>query len=935
MTRKLFILVILFAFTLMAKAQMSQELPIDPQVRYGKLDNGLTYYIRHNPYPENRADFYIAQRVGSMQEEDNQAGLAHFLEHMAFNGTKHYPGRKTMLDYLEQNGAKFGLNVNAYTSFDETVYNLSDIPVVRQGVIDSCLLILHDWSGFITLDNDEIDKERSIIKEEWRTRGNAQMRIWEHQLPILFQGSKYANRLPIGSMDVVENFEHQVLKDYYHKWYRPDLQAIIVVGDIDAEAVEAKIKAMFSDIAMPANAAERIFYPVPDNEEPIIAISTDPEQVATRVTLFVKHDVVPEEVKKTQAGLVISFLKGLISQMFSDRLTEISQKADAPFGASTAYDDNYFVSKTKDAWTSIAISKEGKIDASLATLLRENERVRRFGFTDAEVERAKATLLQSYENAYNNRNKEKNDRYIREYVSSFTDSEPIPGIEYEYNFVKQFAPMINAAAVNQVAKQLINDKNVVISITGPQKDGIVYPTEEEVLNIFNTVIAEEITPYEEKLSDEPLISQLPAKGQVIKSVPDTKLDATVWTLSNGMKVIIKKTDFKDDQILMRSIAYGGTSIVPEKDVFNAQLAGAVPQIGGIGNFSATDLKKVLAGKTAQAHVAITTWNQYVNGSSSIRDLETLLQLTYLHFTAPRKDEEAFTSLLEMIKNQLKNLASEPSYIFSDSTTYAMYGNNVRAKNMKLADAEALNYDRIIEIYKEIYANPGSFVFTFVGNVDEAVLKPLVEQYLASLPSGNKDAKYGNIDYNIRKGVYANTFDQEMKTPKTSVFKAYSGTLTRNQKTEMSLSALKQVLDIVYVQTVREEEGGTYGVGTRMQINRIPEGQTLLQMMFDTDPEKVTKLTPIIDRELQKIADNGPQDADFQKVKEYMAKQFEQDVKTNEYWNNALSVYLFYNEDNYSDYMTTLNALSKDDIQAIAKQLLSQDNRLEVIMNPEN
>jgi zinc protease len=931
--RKIFILLAFITVTGLMKAQ-GPKLPIDPDVRYGKLENGLTYYIRHNAYPEKRADFYIAQKVGSMQEEDSQVGLAHFLEHMAFNGTKNYPGKKTMLNYLESIGVKFGANVNAYTSFDETVYNLSDVPVVRETIIDSCLLVLHDWSGFIALKDEQIDEERKVIKEEWRTRSGAQSRIWDKQLPVIYRGSKYADRMPIGKMEVVENFPYQVLKDYYHEWYRPDLQGIIIVGDIDVDAVEAKIKTMFADIPKPVNPKERVYFPVPDNDAPIISIITDPEAVRTQVILYVKHDIIPAEIKETQGGLVASFIKNLASNMLSDRLNEISQKADAPFAASYAYDGEFFVSKTKDAWTIIALSKEGKIDETLASLVRENERIRKFGFTEAEVERAKATVLKNYENSYNNRNKQLNNVYVNEYVRSFSDGEGIPGIEYEYNFAKQFAPMITAQMVNQIVQQFIGNKNIVITVTGPEKEGLKYPTEAELLGVYNKVEAEEITPYAETLSNEPLITTMPKAGKVVKETADAKMGTTVWTLSNGMKVVLKKTDFKDDQILMSATAYGGTSIFPNADIFNAGMASMVPELGGIGNFSATDLKKVLAGKTADANVFISRWAQGMNGSSSIKDAETMLQLVYLNFTSPRKDEGAYTTRMDMIKNQLKNLSTEPSNIFGDSVTSTMYGANPRMKNMKLEDAEKLNYDRIIDIYKEAFSNPGSFTFTFVGNVDEATMKPLVEQYLASLPSGNKNATYKIYDASIKKGKIQNIFDQEMKTPKTSVFDVYSATLKRNQKTEISLYALKQILDIVYVRTIREEAGGTYGVRTGAHISRIPEGQAVLQMFFDTDPERVAKISPIIARDIKKIAENGPEEADFQKVKEYMVKKFQEDEKTNNYWNGILNTYYFYNEDNYSNYLSIVNALTKEDIKAVTKQLVSQGNFLEIIMNPK-
>ena len=932
--RKSIILFALLAITGLIKAQAPQPLPVDPQVRFGTLENGLTYYIRHNAYPEKRADFYIAQKVGSMQEEDNQAGLAHFLEHMAFNGSKNFPGKKTMLNYLESIGVKFGANVNAYTSFDETVYNLSDVPVVRQTIIDSCLLVLHDWSSFIALKDEQIDEERLVIKEEWRTRSGAQSRIWDKQLPIIFKGSKYADRMPIGKMEIVENFPYQTLKDYYHKWYRPDLQAIIVVGDINVDEVEAQVKTMFADIPKPVDPAERVYFPVPDNEEPIVSVITDPEAVQTVVSLYIKHDILPENLKKTQAELMTGIVKSMASSMLSDRLNEISQKADAPFAASYAYDGNFFVSKTKDAWTTMALSKEGKVDETLASMVRENERIRKFGFTEAEVERAKATLLQRYEDMYNNRSKELNRRYVQEYVRSFSDNEGIPGIEYEYNFLKQIVPILNAQMINTMSQRLISNKNIIITVTGPEKDGVVYPTTDELLNVFKTVEAEDITPYAETVSNEPLISQIPQAGKVVSMTTDEKLGATVWTLSNGMKVVIKKTDFKDDEIIMASHAYGGTSIIADADINNANMASMVPYVGGIGNFSSTDLKKVLAGKSANVNAYISGWTQGLNGSSNIKNVETLLQLTYLYFTAPRKDEGAYTTLMDAIKNQLKNLSSEPSYVMGLRTNEAKYENNPRMKEMTLEDAEKLNYDRIIEIYKEIFANPGSFTFTFVGTIDEATFKPLVEQYLASLPSGNKDAKYKNVKADIRKGKFEDVFEQEMKTPKTSVFELYSGTLNRDQKTQIALSALKQILDIVYVRTIREEAGGTYGVRAQAGISRIPEGQTTLQMTFDTDPERASSIAPIVDREVKNIAEKGPEDADFQKVKEYMVKKFQEDEKQNGYWVGTLSAYHFYGEDNYSNYLSTVNALTKDDIKNVTKQLISQGNFIEVIMNPK-
>lgn len=932
--RKLLILAVLSIFmTDNIKAQ-ENELPLDPNVRYGKLDNGLTYYIRHNAYPANRANFYIAQKVGSMQEEDSQSGLAHFLEHMAFNGTKHYPGRKTMMDYLEKNGAKFGANVNAYTSFDETVYNLSDIPLTRPTVVDSCLLILHDWSSFITLDNAEIDKERPIIKEEWRTRGSANSRILEKTLPILFKDSKYANRMPIGSMDVVENFDYQTLKDYYHKWYRPDLQGIVIVGDIDVDQVEAKIKEMFADIHLPQIVAERVYYPVPDNDEPIVAIATDKEATRTTVSIYFKHDPLPVEVRKTAQGLYMSYLQNLASDMLSTRFQEIAQKPDAPFVTALAYDDDYIVSKTKKAWTLSALSKEGQVENTLSDLIRENKRVVEYGFTQSEIDRAKANLLEGYKNVYNNRDKQQSSAYVDEYIRSFIDDEPIPGIEYEYDLAQRIVGGISSDAIDKYIRSIVTDKNMVVSVTGPEKEGLSYPTAEELLVTISKAESDTLEAYVDTVSNEPLITNLPQKGTIVSEDKNNKLGSVVWTLSNGMTVAYKKTDFKDDQIMMNSIAYGGTSMYRDNQIFEANMISQVPVIGGLGQFNRTNLTKLLAGKSANVKTSVGYYTQSINGTSSIRDLETLMQLTYLSFTAPRKDEDAYQAYVSRLKDQLKNIRSAPSTIFSDSISSAVYGDNLRTKTMTEQDVDALNYDSIIAMYKQTFSNPGSFVFTFVGSLDPDTLKPLVEQYLASLPAGNVNAMYRDVDYTIRDGFYTNQFLQKMQNPKASVFDLIKGQMKRDQKTVLTVAIVNQLLDIIFTRSIREEEGGTYGVGSNLSIARIPEGRTLLQINFDTDPNKAVSLNQEVYKELRKLASEGPTDVDFTKVKEYMTKKYEQNIKTNGYWSSILNTYYFYGDNDNSDYLRILNSIKPKDVQKFVDKFISQDNLIEVIMVPE-
>lgn len=930
--KRILLLAILFV-SLASIAQQNPPQPLDPAVRHGKLENGLTYYIRHNNLPENRADFYIAQKVGSMQEEDSQAGLAHFLEHMAFNGTTNFP-KKEMLNFLEENGVKFGENVNAYTSFDETVYYLSNVPVMREGMVDSSLLILHDWANEIALEGEEIESERGVIREEWRTRGGAQSRLWEKMLPVMYKDSKYANRLPIGSIDVINNFEHQEIRDYYEKWYRPDLQGIIIVGDIDVDRVEEKVKELFSTIELAPDAAERVYFPVPDNDETIVSIATDKEATNTSLMVFYKHEPIPDEIKLSQAGLVMNYIKSAAASMINDRFNEITQKPNAPFLGARAYDGEYFVAKTKDAWTVQAASADDKVKEALAAMIRETERMKRHGFTVSEYERVRENILTSYENAYNNRNKQINSSYSQEYVNSFTKNEPIPGIEYEYNMIKMVAPNIPVEAINQTVAQLIQDKNMVISISGPEKEGLEYPSKEEILNVVEETKAEDIEAYAEEVSDEPLIATPPTAGEIVSTESNEEFDATVWTLSNGMKVVLKETDFKDDEIIMTASSVGGTSQYAEQDPINTKVMGSVMTLGGVGNFSNINLRKVLAGKNASAEPTVSLTSQGFRGSSSKEDFETMVQLVYLYFSAPRQDEDAFHSFMERMESQLKNREADPMVAFSDSATHAIYGDNPITERFKLDDLKKVDYDKIMTMYKQLFSNPGSFVFTFVGNIDEEAIKPAVLTYLASLSGEDTEGEFIKVPMDIKEGKSKNIFQEEMQNPKASVFNVFSGQMERDLKNILTMNILDQILDIVYTEKVREDEGGTYGVSSRGSISRYPEDQTILQIVYDTDPAKMEHLNDIVHKELFNIAENGPREADFNKVTEFMKKKYDENVKKNGYWLGVLNTYYFYDEDNYSDYLSTLDSITMNDVKDFLSTLLSQENEAVVGMMPK-
>ncbi len=931
--RKNLVSIFLLFVSAVCWAQQLQPLPIDKNVRKGVLPNGLTYYIRHNSLPENRADFYIAQKVGSMMEEDNQAGLAHFLEHMAFNGTTNFPDKK-MLNYLEHNGVKFGTNVNAYTSFDETVYNISDVPTTNPRLIDSCLLVLYDWSNGITLKTEEIDKERGVIREEWRTRGGAQQRILEKMLPIMYKDSKYANRMPIGNIDIINNFKPEEIRSYYKKWYRPDLQAIIIVGDIDADKMEAKVKDLFGKIPAAVNPAKREYYDVPNNKEPVVGIVTDPEATRTQIIMAYKHEVIPQEVKESQAGLLVDYLKSAAAQMMNQRFSEITQKPNAPFIMAGAYDGNYLVAKTKDAWTVFANAEESKIKDAVAALIRETERMKRFGFTASEYARTRENILKEYENAYNNREKVENNRYVQEYVDNFINYSAIPGIEYEYNTLKTMAPSIPVEAVNQMVKQLVGEDNLIVMINGPQKEGLTYPTEKEILPIISQVKAEKIEAYNEEVSNEPLIQTPPTPGKISKIEKNDQLGTTVWTLENGMKVVLKQTNFKDDEIMMVANSVGGYSQYLQSETINAKNINSVANLGGVGSFSATNLVKALAGKNATARPTINLTTQGFTGSSSIKDFETMLQLVYLYFTSPRMDNDAFKAYIQRSVAQLKNLEAEPMVAFSDNITKAMYGDNPLVRRMKVEDIEKIDYQRTMEMYKQLFINPGSFTFTFVGNIDEAKVKPVVEQYLASLKGQAVKGEFLKVPMDLVKGKQNNVFQREMKTPKASVFDLFSGKMDRNLKNTITMSILDQIMDIVYTEKIREDEGGTYGVSTRGSIARYPENQTTLEIFFDTDPAKAEKLNGIAKRELAEIAKNGPRTADFNKVKEYMVKAYNEKLKENNYWLGVLNTKYFYNEDYHSDYLKTLNSITANDVKSLVNNLLSQGNEAVVVMMPK-
>lgn len=926
-------------FSSFAQQQMP-PIPVDKDVRIGKLDNGLTYYIRKNNLPENQANFYIVQKVGSMQEEENQRGLAHFLEHMAFNGSKNFPNDskgKGIIPYLETVGVKFGQNLNAGTSFDYTVYNIDAVPTAKQAVLDSCLLILHDWSGFLLLRDKDIDKERKVIHEEWRTRQNMSMRMLGVLLPEIYKGSKYADRLPIGKMEVIDNFEPKVLRDYYQEWYRPDLQGIIIVGDVDVDKTEQQIKSMFADIKKPVNPAERVYSQVPDTDEPIVAIATDKENPNTNVLVFYKRNIVPADKKMNMDYLVYDFMNSMIEQMLSSRMQEMIQKENPPFAFAEVSSGSYLISKTKDAMQFFAVSNPNATNLAIETIIREANRAKEFGFTAGEYERAKADYMSKLEKLYNERDKQRSSYYIDQYTSNFLENEPIPGIADKYNTIQQVVNYIPLEAINQLVKGMITDKNRVVAIMGTEKEN--YSPEADIIALIKKVDSEKITAYVDNAITEPLMAAMPAKGKIVKE--EQNQGATVWTLSNGAKVVVKPTKFKDDEILLSGFAPGGSSVIDNKYISEIQVLGKIFEAimgesalsaGGLGKFSKTDLTKVLSGKNVSMNFSIDTYNEAISGKSNVKDLETAMQLLYLNFTDVRKDQSAYTSFATRTKGMLTNFGSNPMIAFSDSILSSMYKNNPRGRFISAKDVEAADYDTMLKLRKERFANAGSFIFTIVGNVTPEELKPMVEQYIASLPSTPEKSTFNAKVMPQRKGKFNNNFIRPLEVPKATTGLIYSGKLKYNLQNEIQLDALKQILDIVLTDKIREKLGGTYGVQVSSELEKTPEEGFSIQLMFDTDPERRAELVNAIDVTISEMQKTGPSAENVQKVKEFMTKQHADELKKNDYMLNTLNNQYRFGVDFATNYEQYVDNLSVNSLKKFAKGLFSQGNRIEVSMS---
>ena len=921
----------------MAQFDPMQPIPADKEVRTGRLDNGLTYYIRHNEKPKGQADFYILHNVGAIQEEDDQQGLAHFLEHMAFNGTKNLPG-KQLIEYLETVGVKFGYNLNAGTSWDQTVYNISDVPTSRQGIIDSAMLILHDWSHFIALRPEEIDSERGVIMEELRTRDGASWRSTMKLLQALGKGTRYEHRNLIGYLDGLKSFEHDALERFYKKWYRPDYQAIVIVGDLDAEATEARLKSLMADIPAPAaDAAQKEVIVVPDNEEPIVSIYTDPEMQGSRVQLFIKRPAMPTQMNDKVAWEVVNVIESFLTTMENARLQEIAMQPDAPFlGAGMGSGDVIGIIPTLNATAFTAMTQDGKLAEGFEALYTEMEKIRRHGFTQSEFERAQENLMRQVERTYANRNDRTNEQFVNIYLENYRKNEPMPDAETKWKLDSMLIKMLNVETVNAFAKETIQPTNQVIVITAPEKEGIANPTEEEILAIREKVTASEIEAYEDDVVKEPLIPEgTQLKGSPVKKTVENKeYGATVWTLANGTQIVVKPTKFKADEVRMNAQSKGGLSILPDAEYYMGEMMPAVSSMSGVGKFSATELRKQLSGKSATVQPSVGEYASAVNASCSPKDIETMLQLVYLNFTQPRFDRNDYDNLMKMLRTQLENAKSNPDFQMQEKVIDVLYGHNPRRQVISTELLDEFSFEALPAIYKKLYPDGNSFRFTFVGNIDPETLKPLVEKYIGSIPASKKPMTFADDKAYPVKGEVTEDFSTPMQQPKVSVNYTFTGDMDYSLENKAALSFLTQALNSRYLVSIREEKGGTYGVQVYGSTDWIPRETYTMTIAFDTNAEMADELCEIILKELRTIAEEGPLTEDIEKHREFMLKNWKNSLDENGPWMQYLQAKYGSGLDYLAGQEQAIRSLTNADVQALAKKILDDGNMVKVVMRPE-
>lgn len=929
--KRLTSLATLLIMFVVAFAQMPQLTPLalKPDVKTGVLPNGLTYYILHNEQPKDRANFYIAQKVGSALENQDQLGLAHFLEHMAFNGITHYPG-KDMLNYLQSKGIRFGADINAYTAFDETVYNIDNVITTDKPLMDSVLLIIRDWCDGILLEESEIEAERGVINEEWRQRNDVGTRMYTTILPQIFKEYQY-QQMPIGKMEVVMNFKPEVLRNYYKTWYRPDLQGIVIVGDFDADEMEAKVKELFSTVKMPENAPVREYVAISDNQDPIFVSFQDPELDRTIIQTYFKSDKMPWEMRNTVEGYMAeSLLKNILVEMLQNRIDEYSLDPSCPYAGAQISTGDFIVAATKDAFDITVIPKDEVIPAYTAAM-GVVARACKTGFTQSELERATAELLNRIEKQFNEKDKTYNSTYGRELIRHFIENNPTPGIEVELQLAKQILPMLPVEQYNMIAAQLLTPENQVVVVSQPLNDKTTPASEAEMINALKSAINAQYEAYVDEVITDPLIAKLPKKGSIKSSKTNDVMGTTEFVLSNGVKVILKSTDFKADEIQVSAFRKGGKQAYSKDQAANVLMINDAVELSKLGNFDVNTIKKYLAGKTVSLGYSVGNYTDMLQGSSSVKDFNTLAEVIYAYFTELNPDETTYNSQIEKIIPIFEAQMQLPDMIFNRKLSQAIYGNNPLMNPVDVETLKKADYNTMLSMAKASLANAADYTFIFVGNIDEATLRPVLEQYIATLPSKGKASDFKAVtSLETVEGVVTDKYDQPMQSPVTQVYSMYTGrNLKWSVKNNIMIDLMSDVLDMIYIETLREDEGGTYGASVGGSFNFVNNVWQYFYY-YKTAEDKLDRLEVRAKKELDDLLMNGAKSEHFNKVKEAAIKQYEINSKTNGYWTGAI-MNAERGANSYEGYIETLQSLSLDEFNKFIKNFHEDKNHIEVIM----
>lgn len=928
----LFLFFFLIHGLLVAQTSLTEKLPVDPNVKIGKLSNGLTYYIRKNVKPEKKAELRLAVNAGSILEDDDQQGLAHFTEHMAFNGSKNFK-KNDLVSFLQSIGVEFGADLNAYTGFDETVYILP-IPTDKKENLEKGFQILEDWASTIEFDHTEIDKERGVVLEESRLGKGAEDRMFRVVYPKMFAGSKYAERLPIGKEDILKNFKYDAIKRFYKDWYRPDMMAVAVVGDIDPVEIEKMIKTHFEKLKNPATPRPRVIAEVPMRQTSEGIVVTDPEATNHVIELLYTYKKSKEEVTINDYREYL--VRTLFTSMLSQRMQELTQKAEPPFIFGATFIGGY--ARGYEAFQSYGVVAQSGVEATVLALVQENERARKFGFTPAELDRVKKMLLKNIERSYNERDKTESSRYVDEYVRNFLEKEPIPGIENEFNYYNEFLQGISLEDVNQYAAKTIppaSDSKLVI-LTGPEKADFKIPSNEELLAIAERAGKTEVSAYEEKAVATALMEKTPTAGKITNEKQNKALGTTELTLSNNVRVILKPTDFKNDQVVLTASRFGGQYLYNEKERASAEFASTIITQLGIDQFSPVDLRKVLAGKNASVVPRIGTISESMNGQCSANDVETMFQLVHLYFTKPRQDNDLFKSYISKQQALYQNLTADPQYAFQDSIISILYKKHPWAPRIPRPETFAqIDEKRVLAIYKERFGNASGFTFVLVGAFDIEKIKPFIATYLASLPSSGKGSSFKDAGVRPVKGVVKKEVKKGTE-PKSFIRMFWNGEAPYSDAEQFKLQAMTEVINIKLIETLREDLSGIYGGGMSGSLNKNPYNNYSIAVSLPCGPENVDKLIEATLAEIEKIKTSGPREEDLNKVKETWKQQYEVNIKDNSFWAQQLlrSVELGTNADDVMSYTKRVATLTTKDIKETANRYLDMKNFVQIVLNPE-